>query len=239
MAVSVAAGFLPAAFITVVAGVVIGRLYQRYRRLKRAEFVRNYHWPPGLLDKLQAHHAGFTRKETALVSQGLRQFFLAHLLSGNRYVAMPSKVADDLWHEFILYTQAYKDFCEAAFGSFLHHMPAVVLRPEHKQSNSGLRRVWWYACQDENIDPKRPTRLPLLFALDTKFNIPGGYRYVPDCGDLRRGGQGGTQCGAEFGSSSVDGGTDGFGDSAGDGSGGDGGGGDGGCGGGGCGGGGD
>jgi hypothetical protein len=31
----------------------------------------------GLLDKLAAHHRGFTRKERALVAQGLRPFFLA------------------------------------------------------------------------------------------------------------------------------------------------------------------
>ncbi len=24
---------------------------------------------------------------------------------------MPSEIVDQLWHEFILYTQAYKDFC--------------------------------------------------------------------------------------------------------------------------------
>jgi hypothetical protein len=202
----------PALFVAVVATIVIANLWIRSRRLRRAAFVRDYHWPPGLLDKLERRYADFTRKETALVGQGLRQFFLAHLSSGNRYVAMPSKVVDDLWHEFILYTRAYQDFCRDAFGSFLHHTPAVALSPTRKQSNEGLRRVWWFACKEENIDPRQPTRLPLLFALDTKLNIPGGYRYVPDCGDLRRGGAAGAQCGADFGSSSVDGGTDGFGD---------------------------
>ena len=34
-----------------------------------------------------------------LVSRGLRQFFLAYLMSGKRYVSMPSRVADELWHE--------------------------------------------------------------------------------------------------------------------------------------------
>ncbi len=83
-----------------------------HRRLKRAEYIRTFAWPPGLLDKLATHHKGFTRKETALVAQGLRQFFLAYLNGGLRYVAMPSQVADDLWHEFILYTRAYQEFCK-------------------------------------------------------------------------------------------------------------------------------
>lgn len=43
---------------------------------------------------------------------------------------------------------------------------------ERRKSNEGLRRVWWYCCKYENIDPVRPTRVPLLFALDSKANIP-------------------------------------------------------------------
>ena len=73
-------------------------------------------------------------------------------MSGNRFVSMPSQVADDLWHEFILYTREYDRFCRRAFGGFLHHTPAVVLSG-HRRSNEGLRRVWWYCCKYENIDP--------------------------------------------------------------------------------------
>ncbi len=176
------------------------------------------------------------------MARALRQFFLAHLKSGRQFVSMPSQVADDLWHEFILYTRHYEAFCGQAFGRFMHHTPAVVLGPD-RRDNTGLRRAWWYCCKDENINPRRPTRLPLLFALDAKLGVVDGFVYAPDCRALREGG-GGTpaHCGGDFGSTSFDGGTDGFGDAgssghgAGDGGGGDGGG-DGG--GGGCGGGGD
>jgi hypothetical protein len=134
----------------------------------------------------------------------------------------------------------------------LHHTPAVVLS-EHRKTNEGLRRVWWFCCKYENIDPINPTRLPLLFALDAKLNIPNGFVYHPQCDELRRHGTAGgaAYCGGDFSSSSVDGSTAGFGDAgsfgagdavggdggAGDSGGGDSGGGDGG--GGGCGGGGD
>ena len=235
---------LPAIIIGMVVGSVLllvaGKAFTSYRRLRRAEFIRRYSWPRGLLDKLAAHRPGFTRKETALVSEGLRQFFLAYLNSGRREVAMPSQVADDLWHEFILYTRDYGRFCDRAFGRFLHHTPAVMLREGARRDNSALRRVWWQCCRDENIDPVRPTRLPLLFALDSKLKIADGFVYTPDCAALRRNGDRGAQCGGDFSSSSVDGSTDGFGDSgrSSDGGGSDGGGSDGGGDGGGCGGGG-
>ncbi|WP_119274058.1 glycine-rich domain-containing protein [Taklimakanibacter deserti] len=217
-----------------IALVLVAWLLNSWLRLRRAEFIRTYKWPAGLLQKLAEHHPDLARKDTALVSRGLRQFFIAYLMSGKRFVSMPSRVADDLWHEFILYTREYKRFCRGAFGSFLHHTPAVVLSV-NRQGNEGLRRVWWYCCKYENIDPRQPTRLPLLFALDAKLNIPNGFRYHPQCEALRAGavtaGTGAVvYCGGDFSSTSVDGSTAGFGDSS---DGGDGGGDGGGCGGGG------
>ena len=39
-------------------------------------------------------------------------------------VILPSmEVVDDLWHEFILYTKDYADFCCRHFGHFIHHEP--------------------------------------------------------------------------------------------------------------------
>jgi len=205
--------------------------YVQYRR--RLAFIDGYAWPKGLISRLQRHHPTLPPTDIARIEHGLRQFFRAYLKGGRRYVAMPSQAADDLWHEFILYTRAYDAFCGKAFGRFLHHTPAVVLRHGQKQTNEGLRRVWWQCCKEEGIDPRAPKSLPLLFALDAALNIPGGYRYTPDCRTIREDGTSmGVsvgQCGGEFSSTSYDGGTDGLGD-------GDGGGGDGGDGGGGCGG---
>lgn len=217
--------------------VAAALLWRGWNTARRAEFIRSEPLPKGLYDKLRARHPALSQKDCQLVAQGLRQFFLAYLNGGRKTVSMPSQVVDDLWHEFILHTRAYEAFCGRAFGGFLHHTPAVALGSARK-SNEGLRRVWWQACRAENINPRSPSRLPLLFAIDAKLKIEGGFHYLPDCGPLRRDAEAAgsntlvVHCGGDFGSSSVDGSTDGFGDGgSGDGSGsGDGGG----CGGGGC-----
>ena len=220
--------------LTVVLLVVLSRL----RRARRAEFIAHHPLPRGLYDELRKTHPQLQPRDCQLVAQGLRQFFTAHLRAGMQPVAMPSQVADDLWHAFILHTRAYEAFCAQAFGRFMHHTPAVVLT-NVKQSNASLRRCWWHCCRAENIDPRTPRRLPLLFALDTKYAIAGGFHYVPDCGPLsrRHDGSGGgsvVYCGTGFSDASADGSTEGFGDGGNDG-GGDGGGGGGDGGGGGCG----
>ena len=241
-----------------------GVLWLRQLDLKREAYIREAQLPRGLYEALRKRHPELSLKDCQLVGNGLRQFFLAHLKSGRRYVSMPSQVADDLWHEFILYTKNYEHFCRHGFGRFLHHTPAAVLTGQSRQANAGLRRCWWHACLEEHQNPRRATRLPLLFALDAKLGIAGGFHYTLDCDAQRRAKSlhdpntataTVIYCGGDFASPGFDGSTDGFGcsGSSGDGggsgssssdggSGGDGGGsgGDGGsCGGGGCGGGGD
>ena len=203
---------MPILFIAVVVlALTLLVLARKLRAARRAELIRRYAFPKGLIEKLQARRPGLPAKDGQLVARALRQYFLAHLASGRQFVSMPSQVTDDLWHEFILYTRNYEDFCRRAFGRFMHHTPAVVLG-KGQQGNAGLRRTWWFCCKDENINPSKPTRLPLLFAIDSKLGIADGFRYVPDCSALVEGGSASAYCGGDFASSSVDGSTDGFGD---------------------------
>ena len=109
------------------AAIAIVVLWRRHLKLKRETYIRRYAFPRGLYEKVIQRHPQLNLKDLALVSQGLRQFFLAYLKSGQQFVSMPSQIADDLWHEFILYTDIIKNSVEQAFGRFLHHTPAVVI----------------------------------------------------------------------------------------------------------------
>ena len=215
-------------------GLLLGQALRVWELSIRRQFVREAAFPRFLGAKLRAAYPQLEERDCDLVLRGLRQFFMSHLRSGRKFVAMPSKVVDTAWHEFILHTQGYQRWCAAAFGGLLHHTPAEVLGRDARR-NDGLRRTWYWTCKEESIDPRAPARLPLLFALDAKFGIEGGFRYVPDCKDIDAQSSSGTHCGSSFGES--DGGSsgdaDGFGGSE---SGGGDGGGDGGSG---CGGGGD
>ncbi len=233
-------------FVLALASLLAVGLWRVWARWQHEKILREAPLPQFLKRKLRDTYPQLSEKDTHLVERGLRQFFLACLRSRRAYVAMPSKAVDAMWHEFILHTQAYKDWCELALGWFLHHTPAEALGAKAK-GNDGLRRAWYWACRDEAINPKAPSRLPLLFALDAKLAIAGGFSYQADCRDIQRksaagSGDGGAYCGTDFSSDSFSGDADGFGglESSSDG-GGDSGGSDGSssCGGSGCGGGGD
>lgn len=222
--------------ILFILGLGLITLFNRYRQSLRWEYIQGYRFPPGLINRLAKKRPELPPDQLKLVEKGLRQFFAAYHRGGYQFVSMPSQIVDDLWHEFILYTRNYQLFCQKAFGRFLHHTPAIVLKPSQRGNNAGLRRVWWQACKLEGIDPRKPHRLPLLFALDAQLGIADGFHYATDCEALRAKGLSDAYCAGDFADSGIDGGLDGFGD-AGDGggdgdSGGDGGGDGGGCGGG-------
>jgi hypothetical protein len=212
-----------AASVAAIAGFVGSWAQRQVRRAQRGDFIRRYMFPPGLLGKLRQRYPHFRAREEQYTARALRRFFLTYLHAGFAPVAMPSQAADELWHEFILHTRHYERFCRQAFGRFLHHAPVAVMAPHARARNAALRRTWWHACLDENIDPRKPTRLPLLFALDAKLAIAGGYRYRLD-GALAPPQE--RDPGFDFDVSvftdpGVDGGTEGFGADGGDGAGGD------------------
>lgn len=184
-------------------------------RGQRERHIREAPLPQFLKRKLREIYPHLSGRDVDLVERGMRQFFLACARSNRKFVAMPSQVVDAMWHEFILHTRAYRDWCALALGRFLHHTPALALGAQ-AQNNDGLRRAWYWACRDEAIRPEAPSRLPLLFALDAKLGIANGFHYVPDCRDIARksdsgSGSGGAYCGTSFSDGSYSGDANGFG----------------------------
>jgi hypothetical protein len=53
-----------------------------------------------------------------------RKFLLDVAKNTNKEI-VPSKNADVIWHQHILFTQKYAEDCEKIFGTFIHHCPKV------------------------------------------------------------------------------------------------------------------
>jgi hypothetical protein len=215
-------------------GIALDQLIKR----KREAFIRETLLPPGLLDRLSPLHPSLSLKDRQLVARGLRKFFITAVRARGQPVAMPSRVVGDLWRLFSDDRERYRHYSRKATGRVLPWTPAAGFSDDATR-NAALRRCWWQACKEENLDPRQPTRMPLLFALDAKLKIAGGFYYfVNDHVRQRKfterdddDGSGWTWererswTSDDFQDTSYDGGTDGFGDSGGGDGGGDGGGG--------------
>ena len=151
---------------------------RRWTLAVRERFVREAALPQLLKRQLREVYPHLSPKDTDLAERGLRQFFMACLRSNKNFVAMPSQAVGVLWSAFCQDIQAYRSWTQTALGYPLDPSPAQVLGKK-ASNNDALRRVWYWACKDETIDPRRPSRLPLLFALDAKLAIPDGFHYAP------------------------------------------------------------
>lgn len=204
----------------VILGVAV-LIYHYTARASRLKYLETYRFHPALRKKVHARYPHLSNEQLDTVFSTLREYFLFTHQARRTMVSMPSQVVDVAWHEFILFTRSYNEFCTRALGRFLHHTPTEVMKTP-TLAQEGIKRAWRLACAHEKIDPKKPDRLPMIFAIDTLFAIPDGYHYALDCTNPASPAYGDGYCASHIGCSSGCGGGCG-GDTAGD-SGGDGGG---------------
>src|SRR5258708_601851 len=74
-----------------------------------------------------AKRAGVSPTRAALHWRELMKFLVACALS--KEVLAPSRKLDEIWHEFLLHTRDYQDFCQTVLGVFVHHQPTDTVNP--------------------------------------------------------------------------------------------------------------
>ena len=164
----------------VMIGASVRQVRNRVLLKKRAEFIQRYAFPPELRNRLQRNHE-LSLEGSGRVIEGLRQYFLACLAAQRKAIAkevgMPSKAVDAAWHEFIVLTKAYADFCEKAFGRYLHHTPKAMMDTPTKDALANT-------LHQLRTPPVSPTAayatigaVPLLFALDRELGFKDGHMY--------------------------------------------------------------
>jgi hypothetical protein len=195
-------------YLLVTGAVLLSVIYWAIRanKARQLKYIEQYHFHNGIRRKLAQKHPQLTEPQLDMVFQGMKDYFRICRQAKKRMVSMPSQVVDDAWHEFILSTRIYEKFCNKAMGRFLHHTPAEAM-PAPTLAKAGIKRAWRLACALEQINPKKPARLPLIFAIDALLNINNGFIYQLDC----KNNGAGVYCASDIGCASGCGGSgDGF-----------------------------
>jgi hypothetical protein len=151
-------------------------------KMVRGNFIADYQFPPSINHKLTEKYPHLNSAQVDEIIDGLRTYFQIcnRANDNNENLAMPSQAVDAAWHEFILHTKLYSQFCEPAFGRFLHHSPAEGMVSQ-TQANLAMRLTYKHACMLFGISRKKPHKLPPIFALDAQLNIPQGFNYSLKC----------------------------------------------------------
>jgi hypothetical protein len=135
-----------------------------------------YRFPSSVRQRFALAYGSLIAAEITTVEDATRQWFRLAARHPKARLAMPSVIVDSLWHEFVLHTRDYAEFCDTALGHFLHHVPEPAMSPTGAAT---LRDTLKLAQQDESI---AATALPLLFRVDRDLAVEGGRRYLADCG---------------------------------------------------------
>ncbi|SEM88417.1 hypothetical protein SAMN05216404_101412 [Nitrosospira multiformis] len=146
---------------------------------RQIQFLKTYTFPSLIEERVKERYPHLSAEQLSLVTLGLRQFFLLSKTSG-RPLSMPSRVVDAAWHEFILLTREYADFCREGMGRFLHHTPNESIHSICNNGGRNGRNIWQLACDWEGINAWSPSQLPFLFQIDTLLNIPDGITHSLD-----------------------------------------------------------
>jgi hypothetical protein len=201
-------------FATVcIVALAVHYFFGRERRpsASRARFIAHYVFPAELGRRVLALHPELHSDQISLVLEGLRQYFLICLTARSggiaRHVGMPSKAVDDAWHEFILMTHDYSQFCSRAFGRYLHHVPdGQMQEPMGDALANTLHQLGRRAPSPAGW--AMLGAMPLLFALDRELGVSAGHSYdAAALDDLKAkrppDGLVGSSCGGSYGGSAT------------------------------------
>jgi hypothetical protein len=105
---------------------------------------------PYLIEKLLKNHIAQTQAEAeALFAEVKRYLVLCHLDSGAPWDMYSTRV-DEAWHQFVLFTRQYMEFCQRFFGKFSHHNPSnapTVAEVSHENPST----FGGFSCRYEEV----------------------------------------------------------------------------------------
>jgi hypothetical protein len=97
--------------------------------------------PPELLINRFCREHNTTEEEARERFEETKKFLI---LCANKHGSQysPSKEIDVMWHEFILHTKTYSDFC-SSLGKFVHHVPSEGSQPSnYDKTRKDLKKLF-------------------------------------------------------------------------------------------------
>jgi hypothetical protein len=97
--------------------------------------------------------------------QAEREFkrFVALVALGSKPMAMIGPLIDEVWHQFILFTDEYRNFCEKTVGRFINHLPDTPFTPipetagtnflnAYRNHFGALEAIWFSGMNKQTIN---------------------------------------------------------------------------------------
>ena len=142
---------------------------------KRYKYIENVYFPNSIDMTLKKEFPYLTDEDISLVKQGLKEYLKLYVLSRRGRIILPSVAINLAFIEFIKTTE-YVNFTKNVFKFYF----TDILMKNDNIIDNDLKIVWTLACENENINPNNPDKLPLIFSIDSQLSIENGFRFTID-----------------------------------------------------------
>src|SRR5689334_12324549 len=85
---------------------------------RRVDFILGY--PFDFLEKRLIQRKRLSDRKARQLTFEFRRFMVIACLRGAP-LAAPNGAVDEMWHEFLMFTKKYRDFCQDGIGEFVDH----------------------------------------------------------------------------------------------------------------------
>ena len=87
-----------------------------------------------MIEKLLKDHVAETAEEAEALFREVKRYIVLTRSDCTKIWAMHSLRIDEAWHQFILFTKEYGEFCQRYFGSYVHHAPSNAPKSEEEKT---------------------------------------------------------------------------------------------------------
>lgn len=90
---------------------------------------------PSLVGRIE-RKLHLTQKEAEFLFEDMKRFLA--LAAVTDLPIAPSPAIDNAWHEFLMYTEDYQQFCRDTVGAYIHHRPNDLSGPLPRQTRERI-----------------------------------------------------------------------------------------------------
>jgi hypothetical protein len=102
--------------------------------IDQGSFLALSYEAPFLIEKLLKDHVAETAEEAEALFREVKRYIVLTRSDCTKIWAMHSLRIDEAWHQFILFTKEYGEFCQRYFGSYVHHAPSNAPKSEEEKT---------------------------------------------------------------------------------------------------------
>lgn len=112
---------------------------------------------PFLIDKLLKEQIVDSADEGETLFAEVKKFLILDLVDPAKRWTIQSYRVDEVWHQFVLFTKEYGEFCNTYFGKYLHHAPGNSPKSPNEDSVQATSLEEFRVCYERTFgEPLAP-----------------------------------------------------------------------------------